>query len=248
MKKFFTNIFNIAAIAGFVLTIAMIIGIFGSSYHLVNKMAEQGKSELPKTPSKKSQTKAPEDKTDKPGGDIKVTEASKTLQALSQKLASFNDVDVIEQEMTKTAIPPICNIICDQSAFDFRAAEGAARENPVLYLSDFYKQEGRRAFADPKFRLALETTRVYSDFFSPSTRQTIFELGQDMGHIGQMSETEKIALSAKLPFMVLKVGTQFASRITDLQERANRASEMNQLRKSCDGGKVKDVVRECESL
>lgn len=223
MKKFFTNIFNIAAIAGFALTIATIIGIFGTSYHLV-------------------------DKVNKSGGDAKVTEASKTLQALSQKLASFNDVDVIERDMTQLKVPPICNIICDQSAFDFRSAEGAARENPVLYLSDFYKQEGRRAFADPKFRLALETTRVYSDFFSPSTRQVIFELGQDMGHIGQMSETEKIALSAKLPFMVLKVGTQFASRITDLQERASRASEMNQLRKSCDGGKVKDVVRECESL
>lgn len=216
MKKLFSNIFNIAAIAGFVLTFATILGVFVASYKLVDKIAEH--------------------------------KESVALVTLSQKLASLNLVDPIERDLSKAPVPALCNIICDQSHFDFKTAEGKARENPVLYLREFYNQEGRRAFSDPKFRLALETTMVYTDFFSPSSRRTILELGQAADPAGQMSGTEKMMLSMKLPIMALKVGTQFATRLGDMQDRANKASELNTLRQSCSRSNPKDVVRECESL
>jgi hypothetical protein len=157
-------------------------------------------------------------------------------------------VDPIERDLVKGKAPALCNIICDESRFDFRSAEGKARENPVLYLREFYNQEGPRAFSDPKFRLALETTRVYTEFFSPSSRKAILELGEAADHVGQMSATEKMLLSAKLPIVVLKVGTQFATRLSDLQDRASKASELNTLRQSCSRSNPKDIVRECESL
>lgn len=46
MKKFFTNIFNIAAIAGFVLLFATLIGTFVVSYKFVDKMAKHEGPEL----------------------------------------------------------------------------------------------------------------------------------------------------------------------------------------------------------
>lgn len=234
LKKLFSNIFNIAAVLGFVLTFATLIGIFIASYKFVDTMAEKGKS-VAAAAGKKSEA-ATDDET------------SRVLLALSQKLASLNLVDPIKRDLSKAQVPPLCNIICNQSRFDFRAAEGEARENPVIYLRDFYNQEGPRAFSDPKFRLALETTMVYTDFFSPSSRKAILELGQAADHAGEMSESEKVLLSAKLPVMVLKMGTQFATRIGDLQDRANRASELNSLRQSCSRSNPKDVARECESL
>jgi hypothetical protein len=178
----------------------------------------------------------------------KLAEASTPLHELSQKLASFNAVDVIERDMANAPVPALCKILCDQSHFDFEAAQGPARENPVLYLHDFYQQERRPAFADPKFRLALETAIVYANMVSPSARQALFEVSQAASHVGQMSEVEKWALSTKIPVMVLKEGTLLATLFGDLQTRASRVNEMTQLRESCTEAKAQDIVRECESL
>jgi len=224
-KKLFANIFNIAAVAGFILAFATMVGIFFGSYKLVDKLSEHGK-----------------------GAVNSPTANEWALLAFTQKLPSLNLVDPIEREMSKSAVPPLCNIICNQSRFDFRDAAGEARENPVLYLREFYNQQGPRAFSDPKFRLALETTKVYTNLFSPATRRAIFELGQAADHLNQMSETEKMMLSAKIPLVVFKVGTRVATRLGNLQDRANKASGLNALRQSCSRSNPKEIVRECESL
>jgi hypothetical protein len=175
----------------------------------------------------------------------RIAESRKTLQEISQKLASFNAVDVIERDLTSTAVPSLCKILCDQSHFDFAAAQGPARDNPLLYLNEFYKQVRRPAFADPKFRLALETAIVYSNLVSASARQALSEVSEAAGHVPQMSEMEKLAFSTKLPVLVLKEGAQLATLFGDIQVRANRVNEMTRLRESCTQGKPQDVIQEC---
>lgn len=220
LRRFLSISFNIVSLMGFLMSFVVVFGVIFYSYQFIGQVADSSQ----------------------------LSETGKSLLKLSQKLHGFNAVDAIEKDMAQESVPSLCKILCDPANFDFNAALGPAQENPLLYFEEFYKQQRRRAFADPKFRLALETASAYSELVPSSARQTLSEIGRVSSDAGAMSEFDKWILSVKLPVAVLKAGAEVVTRLEDSQARANRASEMNQLRKDCAFKKAQDVIRECVSL
>ena len=164
---------------------------------------------------------------------------------LAKKLDSFTMLEEIDQDMKRGAFPSICEILCNQSTFNFTDSKTAGKVEPLTYLNDFYSRKGASAFEDPKFRIAMDTARTIAGLFSPSMREMVWELGQLESRSGESTVAEKISFSARMPAMLLKEMAIFNYNRSDRAEQNRKTRQIAKLYKTCTQEDLSEIKRKC---
>lgn len=213
--------------------------LFFSSYSLVNSVSRSAsdykKKELAQTSYsvETNSVKPVLKKKNDENPDMQVT----SISELHQHLATLEVAEEIEKDLNLTEVNSICEIICSPSYID--TAE--LKKNKMEYLVSFYRMQGSFAFEDPVFRSTLENLVALSKLYPRSLRNLIFEVNK----AGSMSEIEKIALSAKLPSVLISELESIHQVYPEIKKRMSRVSAYSKLMRLCKQEGELTVVQRC---
>ncbi|MGZ3782088.1 MAG: hypothetical protein ACXVCY_15660 [Pseudobdellovibrionaceae bacterium] len=157
----------------------------------------------------------------------------------------LNAIENLANKVSQKKAPEICSALCNPSAMDF----DQLKEQPGIYLANYYQQQGANSLNDPAFRLRLSEVHFVSQLFSAPLRtllKEVHELAQRP--LNEIKFSKKLDLSLKLEIAAIKELIFVYNNKQHILQKKEQLETLNELILECKKGTPpKPLISECQS-
>lgn len=188
------------------------------------------------------ETMGPSDSNEKPELNLSRQKLDRERR-FKQQYKFMKEIAVLREDSRFESASPLCDILCSESTWQNR------EENVELWdhFNSFLEREGSRAFEDPEFRLAFETANSFADIMI-AVEKVMEQFEPVIDKKSELSESEKIYLSAKAPFLIANLASEFSNLIPQSKKQSKVVAKLIKLRKQCGSLSSVEIEKSCRVI